>query len=878
MEVSSEHGHNAGDDIDIDLDLTAGHVDEDYILEDATSNIGMDDDLQPPPSPTAGNDESMIDEDEEQYNGHDEDLDELILDEGTDNIEHQAISISFDNTAPSGMHTEGNQAGNVPAEMSEKAIGNHSEPAEVIEEASTEINEQLHCAEELTGAGEGGVSSLPVEEAVASSSHNTSRASTPCNAITDHLKSPPATSPGSPKEANIQPITELDAPNSPEDSGKAADVIGVPRDPSSREVVVFYQDTEYALFSSSELDDPDSFFLSDLSVTDKSLSSFFEAIRGVIHEDLADDDELCIAVEDLGLEIMEVSYASATLPKLQLTLDEQNETSSQDITFNQILDLRSMLLQNDGVDSPGPLYLILATRTNFSRKFASLSRSAEEGKGLSEVVYWDEHSESPEFEGVGEDGLGDEAVVETQNLEEASDEISNLQEELQDPSLGQSSTKDSNDVHGSATAQQTEPIHATALEGVETLGGDAGDRNSNGDPKEEEGDLIDYSDEELEATHIRAESNTFNLPTDSSSTHNGTYTDFVSPCLKPSSCFCSKCSALIVAEEQAKDEELRRRSLSRAAEDAAPEQQTENTVTSDKNGLTETTLDAEDGVDYDEDDYHEEVGPSYLNAEHDDPSVDNGEVDHTEIQVQSYNDESLLGDNVDSHEKSHKELEAADSTSESRNEFEPGEHGPDGENVNGVFDDGLEFGENDFTASEEYPGLPEGDLESINGAPSVDLHNLSKGPTEIDLEAPDAESDTVGSDKTLEALPASEVDQEDEIDYDDEDEEQDTLGVRSIPLEPKEVPSPQYGLGKRPRTEETSDEGMSMSSKGSYANSSEKSVLLTLLRSQTPQIMKQFYLLGIFIKLCSRRDSVLQALWHFALYLPLLRVLVSQFA
>ena len=37
MEISFERGHSVGEeDIDIDIDLTSGQADEDYMLEDAT--------------------------------------------------------------------------------------------------------------------------------------------------------------------------------------------------------------------------------------------------------------------------------------------------------------------------------------------------------------------------------------------------------------------------------------------------------------------------------------------------------------------------------------------------------------------------------------------------------------------------------------------------------------------------------------------------------------------------------------------------------------------------------------------------------------------------------------------------------------------------
>ena len=77
---------------------------------------------------------------------------------------------------------------------------------------------------------------------------------------------------------------------------------------STCNIIVTWRDTEYTLFSSSELDDPDTFFLSDYSIIHNPLSSFFEAIREVIHEELADEDELCLAVESLGLEAEEVSF------------------------------------------------------------------------------------------------------------------------------------------------------------------------------------------------------------------------------------------------------------------------------------------------------------------------------------------------------------------------------------------------------------------------------------------------------------------------------------------------------------------------------------------------------------------------------------------
>lgn len=771
MEVSSENGHNAGDDIDIDLDLTAGHVDEDYMLDDAASTIGMVDDLQPPPYPAAGNDESMLDEDDEQYNVQDEDLnEEFVLGEGTDSMEHEAISMSFDNAEPSVNHIEENRIVNSmnPTEASDKAIRNPSEPTETIKKTSTEINRHIHGPEIVTGTEGVNDTSRSEGERVADSSHNTPRVASPRSqtpTLTDHLKSSPVASSGSQEKAAHQPIVESETIHISEESARSPDVLASFPNLSSREIVVLYQDSEYALFSSSELDDPDSFFLSDLSIMEKPLSTLFKEIRGVIQEDLADIDELSIAVEDLGLEIME------------------NEAPDQDITFSQILELRSKLLQNDGVDSPGPLHLLLATRTNFSRKFASLFKSAAEGKGLSEVVHWDEQSESLEFEDIGEAQLGDELVVD--GREDTGDELDNLQDEPVDPPLSRSPIK-SNDTQGSAQAQESEPIDTATSKKVETLSGGNADATSSVE-QDEEGDLIDYSDEELEINHKKAESKPSKLPIDSSRTHNG-------------------------AEIPAKDE-LSQRSITRAVEDTKLEQEVEKTEGPEKDHHTETALGAEGGVDYDEDDYHEDSESGYLNAEHDNPLIENGEVNINEVQAQSHNDEPPLDNDVNDRAQTHGDLEETSSNPDFRNGLEPDEHEADVEISNGVFDDGLEFGEDDFVASEEHPDVPDGDPSTNNGAPSGDVHTPSTGPAELDLEAPGAGSETAGSDRTLEALSALETEQEDEIDYDDDDDEKFPLEAKSVPSDLNEVPTPQTGPGKRPRTEEASDEGMVASSK-----------------------------------------------------------------
>ena len=448
---------------------------------------------------------------------------------------------------------------------------------------------------------------------------------------------------------------------------------------------------------------------------------------------------------------------------------------------------------------------MLGTRTNFSRKFASLLKIAEEGKGLPEVVYLDEHRKSPDLSSVEGDGFADGPVIRTQDFKETDDLTYDFQGKVQGSSVVQG--------FRSPPAQKIEPSEANIPLGLENFGDDGSYESSSGVHEAEE-DLIDYSEEEYEETYVKAESKTSTLPTDGSDARNGTYTDFIPPCLQPNACFCSKCTGLIVAEEQAKDEELHRRSLSRAVKDTTPEQELKKATGPDKNDPSDIATSAKDDLAYDEDLGHEEVDPVPLITGHDTPPTNNSKVDHTEAQTQKHDEEAALKgeDGFNHHENDDDYLEATLLASKPRNDFETDNGEAEDTNADRVFDDGLEFGEDDFTAFEDQQGLPDSDY--VNDASSGDLYKLSKGSTEIDPKEPDAESDTVESDKTLEAFPASEIEQEDEIDYDDEDEEQDILKVQSLPVDSTKESTSQPGLGKRPRTEETTDKIMSTSSKG----------------------------------------------------------------
>ena len=79
------------------------------------------------------------------------------------------------------------------------------------------------------------------------------------------------------------------------------DVFNIP------EVLVNYLSHQYVLFATPELDDVNSYFLSDPAIMEQPLPEFFQAIREVIHEDLSDEDEVHLSIAVLGLKISEVS-------------------------------------------------------------------------------------------------------------------------------------------------------------------------------------------------------------------------------------------------------------------------------------------------------------------------------------------------------------------------------------------------------------------------------------------------------------------------------------------------------------------------------------------------------------------------------------------
>jgi hypothetical protein len=324
MEISSEHGQIGGDDdIDIDIDLMAGQADEDYILEDATSNVDFGDDFQHNASFTAvGTDDLMIDDDDGGGSFEMGDAD-LLQEEQVHGTEHDAMPFTDTNAS----HFEQNQAdiSHVPA------VESHQE----VQEADFVYQEGPSYE---TGGNE-----FEVEEVRVASPYEDVRKGKAASEIvkTDTKEETTRHSPAnSPHGQNFKSPLGVQAPQSPpisdhnppddttenQNSGNIIDasldeaaqlvdtapVASVPKNLDAKydEIIVYYMKSEYALFSTSDVDDPDSYFLSDKSVVEQPLSALFAAIREILHDELTEEDELWMTFNELNAEIEEVSLSN----------------------------------------------------------------------------------------------------------------------------------------------------------------------------------------------------------------------------------------------------------------------------------------------------------------------------------------------------------------------------------------------------------------------------------------------------------------------------------------------------------------------------------------------------------------------------------------
>lgn len=148
-------------------------------------------------------------------------------------------------------------------------------------------------------------------------------------------------------------------------------------------ITVQYKGDEFPMFSTTTHG-----FFANTSVLDEPLEKLIAGLRSELENEIAEDDDLVLQVDELGLELVEVRKGSGFYPECANILKQttQGETMSN-VTLRQILEIFDLLVKNQDPDGSRPLYAYLFTKPNAEKRFEYLVESATAGKGLDEVIH-----------------------------------------------------------------------------------------------------------------------------------------------------------------------------------------------------------------------------------------------------------------------------------------------------------------------------------------------------------------------------------------------------------------------------------------------------------------------------------------------------------
>ncbi|PNH32208.1 hypothetical protein VD0002_g6705 [Verticillium dahliae] len=136
-------------------------------------------------------------------------------------------------------------------------------------------------------------------------------------------------------------------------------------------VTVSWHGVEYPMFYNSVGSEGRDCFFHDLSVLQCKMEELLASLRRVLVDDVAESEELVLQVEELGLEFAESSHP-----------DHFSE-----ITLGSILQVFDHLVKNKDPEATRPMYALLITRPNCSKRWSSLIEDAWNGKNIDEVSY-----------------------------------------------------------------------------------------------------------------------------------------------------------------------------------------------------------------------------------------------------------------------------------------------------------------------------------------------------------------------------------------------------------------------------------------------------------------------------------------------------------
>ncbi|THV55903.1 hypothetical protein BGAL_0002g00580 [Botrytis galanthina] len=924
MEIASEHGHNtAEEDIDIDIDLTTGNVDEDDILDDIDADADFDTNITDVPAHVE-TDDLMVDDDGDDASYHMEDAD-LLEEEADDHImEQEPAVLSFATDEPSDtsfteLHaTESNFVGTGISDQFWDEPQEVQEQNEVMNAQDIEVN--IHGSEAVVDnsadstkksdskdSKEFAPISFPHpptdEDPHSNSSPNPNYDGTTQEELENNVNEPPDPNYDSTTQEELEnnlneqtnPIEAIDskiyaedgeqlglstesAENDPidlisytegqkqeqEQEQEHSDLNTVSAESglidtnnatleSSRDsehqyhargIVVKYNNRSYPLIRESSTDHPNDFFFEDSSVVEKTLNEFCSEIRKVLaEENLPQDDKISLVIEEL-----------------QLVIEETQLTSyPPDLSLGQIIRLYEQLVNNDGTGEIPPLNLRLVIQPTGPDRFLTLSKGAAEGKGLLDYVTWDAESEDDPTE------FGDQ--TEHYDSESSPDEY-NTELEDGDKSIKTIDTHDENYDPAFNHDQPNQDVNSTISASAETpqveqedKQGEVGNQESvsTTDRKspetseqvnnetEEDGDFIDYEDEEDPEKPSGDGAMKSELPeANESRLHNGRYTDFNLLCVFPDICFCFTCNDIDLTERQSVEEEYPRTLVSNKIENGSDE--LDNQLGDETNHTDEAAQPKETFDDVESDiDYEEENADDKFNGEEEDGAAPNDvENAEDEIDLNATNDEdreyaSYEDNNENEQHEDDKSLELADNRPEvpcDVNEIEQNgdsegldlaDHTLETNNVEISYDDDVGDGQQQNFEGDEFDlGVGDEETEFLQNYQLDDddtfndneLLNMSVGEvisnTDATFDDAAAETDSATLSNASIAEPQATKlnfdngqDQEDEIDYDEDENEENlpSLVVAPQPPTPKSNDSPISTSGKRPRADADFEDG-----------------------------------------------------------------------
>lgn len=449
----------------------------------------------------------------------------------------------------------------------------------------------------------------------------------------------------------------------------------------------------------------------------------------------------------------------------------QTSTHLRDYTFGQIIEVFNKLLEND-MEDVRPLYVMLRSRANFSKRYDVCKSSAIDGKGLSEVMIFRDESESQEdlaanTENAEFDDTGAEGVYDEGHHGILDDGSKNVQENGQAPGSPQTyqeteSWDNNNEQHGekdkigALSSQHTGPQESHANTDKSNPPDVAHTKAVTVASTRDEDDLIDYSDEEPN-TKDHANTSTAETHDLENQAHNGTSPD---PCLEPNICFCSNCLVLVVEEYEVVNEEQSHSAGKNGALQIGNDED-QNTSKVEANVETENF---EDELDYEVDSKAQEA--LVTNNITDESGKDRYDAKPLEEQNFAEVERIESGQQLHAQEASFQEIQ--DNGENYEEDFDLGEENPQNTEAGGF--DAVDFQE------EEYNGLDETRNPIDDNTGLLEFDDAVESSATVSADEPHQEDDftdldldeIINNGPAKETNPVATLPDEDEIDYEDD--------------------------------------------------------------------------------------------------------------